>query len=106
MSPLDRGSAHSHRVYDFREQIHQLTSVPTVRQKVIGLSKGKLAAELDSTRFGTLGVKKDCKFTMIGTPESDTFKDPSEVKATVSPTGPPPPPPGSGHGHETELTYC
>lgn len=67
-------------MYDFRAQIEQLTAVPAVRQKLIGLTKGKLSAELDSTRFGTLGVKPNVKFTMIGTPEDMSFKDPGEVK--------------------------
>jgi len=67
------------RVYDFRAQIQSLTEVPPVRQKLIGLTKGKLSAELDSTRFGTLGVKNPCKFTMIGTPEDMSFKDPDSV---------------------------
>jgi len=67
-------------VYDFRAKIEALTAVPPVRQKLIGLTKGKLSAELDSTRFGTLGVKPGAKFTMIGTPEDLSFKDPSDVK--------------------------
>jgi ubiquitin-like domain-containing CTD phosphatase 1 len=67
------------RVYDFREQIQTLTAVPPVRQKLIGLTKGKLSAELDSTRFGTLGIKKGIKFTMIGTPEELSFKDPNDL---------------------------
>ncbi|KAK1925545.1 HAD-like domain-containing protein [Papiliotrema laurentii] len=66
-------------VYDFREQIQTLTAVPPVRQKLIGLTKGKLSAELDSTRFGTLGIKKGIKFTMIGTPEELSFKDPNDL---------------------------
>ena len=69
-----------HRVYDFRAQIQALTAVPPVRQKLIGLTKGKLSAELDSTRFGSLGIKPSCKFTMVGTPQELSFKDPSEVK--------------------------
>jgi hypothetical protein len=68
------------RVFDFRAVIHSLTAVPPVRQKLIGLTKGKLSAELDSTRFGSLGVKDGGKFAMIGTPEQMSFKDPSEVK--------------------------
>ena len=68
------------RVYDFRAQIEALTAVPPVRQKLIGLTKGKLSAELDSKRFGTLSVKHGVKFTMIGTPEDLSFKDPSDVK--------------------------
>ena len=30
---------------------------------------------MDSVRFGVLGVKNGIKFTMIGTPEADSFKD-------------------------------
>lgn len=68
------------RVYDFRVQIQALTAVPLVRQKLIGLTKGKLSTELDSTRFGSLGVKPNAKFTLIGTPEELSFKDPHQVK--------------------------
>ncbi|ORY28457.1 HAD-like domain-containing protein [Naematelia encephala] len=67
-------------LYDFRAKLETLTAVPAASQKIIGLTKGKLSAELDSTRFGALGVKKGCKFTMIGTPEAQVFKDPSLVK--------------------------
>jgi ubiquitin-like domain-containing CTD phosphatase 1 len=74
-----RSESDSFRVYDFRALIQSLTSVPPVRQKLIGLSKGKLSTDLDAARFGTLGVKRGCKFTMIGTPEELSFKDPSEV---------------------------
>ena len=59
--------------------IQSLTNVPPVRQKLIGLTKGKLPVELDPTRFGTLGVKDGTKFTMIGTPEDLSFKDPHEI---------------------------
>lgn len=68
------------RVYDFRAQIENLTNVPPERQKLIGLTKGKLSAELDSARFGTLGVKKGVRFTMVGTPAELSFKDPSQLK--------------------------
>jgi hypothetical protein len=68
-----------HRVYDFRNLIHGLTRVPPARQKLIGLSKGKLPPEADPLRFATLGIKKGCKFTMIGTPEELSFKDPKDV---------------------------
>jgi ubiquitin-like domain-containing CTD phosphatase 1 len=66
-------------VYDFRNLIHGLTRVPPARQKLIGLSKGKLPPEADPVRFATLGIKKGCKFTMIGTPEELSFKDPKDV---------------------------
>lgn len=67
-------------MYDFRQRLTELTNVPPDRQKLIGLTKGKLSVELDSARFGTLGVKPQCKFTMIGTPEELSFKDPSDAK--------------------------
>ena len=51
-----------------------------MRQKIIGLTNGKLSAELDSTRFGVLGAKDGSKFTMIGTPEEMSFKDRYDVK--------------------------
>jgi ubiquitin-like domain-containing CTD phosphatase 1 len=67
-------------VFDFREKIYTLTEVPAERQKLIGLTKGKLAAEHDASRFGTLGIKSGIKFTMIGTPVKDSFKDPKDVR--------------------------
>ncbi|WWC70743.1 HAD hydrolase, family IIID [Kwoniella pini CBS 10737] len=63
-------------VYDFRDRISQLTGVPPDGQKLINLlpgSKGKLSAEHDATRFGTLGIKKGTKFIMIGTRKEDRF---------------------------------
>lgn len=65
-------------MYDFRREIEGLTEVPPERQKLVGLIKGsgKLSSDLDGTRFASLGVKQgDVKFTMIGTPEDQTFKD-------------------------------
>ena len=77
---LDNVNGADERVYDFRERIQTLTNVPPLRQKLVGLTKGKLSSELDSTRFGTLGVKKGLvKFTMIGTPEGLDFRDPDRV---------------------------
>lgn len=69
-------------MYDFRNLILGLTRVPPARQKLIGLSKGKLPPEADPLRFATLGIKKGCKFTMIGTPEELSFKDPKDVFLT------------------------
>ena len=57
-----------------------MTSVPPERQKLIGLTKGKLPPSSDSERFGNAGIPHKpgvIKFTMIGTPEKDTFKDPT-----------------------------
>jgi ubiquitin-like domain-containing CTD phosphatase 1 len=67
------------RVFDFRNKILELTNVPFARQKLVGLLKGasKITEEMDATRFGSLGVKDGVvKFTMIGTPEAQSFKDP------------------------------
>ena len=67
-------------MYDFRERIYGLTEVPSERQKLIGLTKGKLGAEHDASRFGTLGLKTQMKLTMIGTTLKDSFKDPKDVR--------------------------
>lgn len=72
------------RIYDFKETIHTLTRVPIAVQKIIGLTKGKLSPEMDSKRFGSLGLKRPggagvIKFTLVGTPEELRFKDPGEV---------------------------
>lgn len=66
-------------MYDFRRAIQDLTNVPPDRQKLVGLVKGsgKLSNDLDGMRFGNLETKKgDVKFTMIGTPEDQSFVDP------------------------------
>jgi hypothetical protein len=66
------------RVYDFRTTISNLTNVPPERQKVVGLLRGslKLSNEVDTIRFGNLSLKEGVvKFTMIGTPEDQSFRD-------------------------------
>lgn len=66
------------RVYDFRTTISTLTNVPPERQKVVGLLRGslKLSNEVDTIRFGNLSLKDGVvKFTMIGTPEDQSFRD-------------------------------
>lgn len=75
-------------MYDLRKTIDGLTNVPPDRQKVIGLLKGqsKLSSELDGTRFGNLALKEGVvKFTLIGTPEDQTFKDTLRKDTPVSP---------------------
>ncbi|TXT15870.1 hypothetical protein VHUM_00373 [Vanrija humicola] len=69
-------------VYDLRAQIATLTSVPPDAQKILGLVRGKLGGDVDGTRIGTLGVKPNAKFTLVGTPEHLRFKERE---------GPPPP---------------
>ncbi|OWZ65226.1 HAD hydrolase, family IIID [Cryptococcus neoformans] len=66
-------------VYDFREKIASLTSIPPDAQKLIGLSptvKGKLNASHDAMRFAHLGVKKGGKFVLVGTKVEERFVDP------------------------------
>ncbi|KGB74938.2 HAD hydrolase family IIID [Cryptococcus deuterogattii R265] len=66
-------------VYDFRERIASLTSVPPDAQKLIGLSsavKGKLNASHDAMRFAHLGVKNGGKFVLVGTKVEERFIDP------------------------------
>ncbi|KAL1412797.1 hypothetical protein Q8F55_000545 [Vanrija albida] len=69
-------------VYDLRTQIETLTSVPPDAQKILGLVRGKLGGDVDGVRIGTLGVKPNAKFTLVGTPEHLRFKERE---------GPPPP---------------
>jgi hypothetical protein len=53
------------RVYDFRKTISKLTNVPPERQKLVGLLHGR-----------NLSLKEGVvKFTMIGTPEDQSFKE-------------------------------
>jgi hypothetical protein len=66
------------RVYDFRKTISKLTNVPPERQKLVGLLHGslKISNEMDPVRFGNLSLKEGVvKFTMIGTPEDQSFKE-------------------------------
>eukprot|EP01006_Ploeotia_vitrea_P034854 TRINITY_DN65807_c5_g1_i1.p1 TRINITY_DN65807_c5_g1~~TRINITY_DN65807_c5_g1_i1.p1 ORF type:complete len:384 (-),score=49.09 TRINITY_DN65807_c5_g1_i1:168-1319(-) len=54
-------------VLDVKTQIKAFTNVLPDRQKIVGLTKGKLAP--DDTQLCKLGLKKDQRFMMIGTPE-------------------------------------
>lgn len=79
---LSREELTTNRVYDLRTQIETLTSVPPDAQKILGLVRGKLGGDVDGVRIGTLGVKPNAKFTLVGTPEHLRFKERE---------GPPPP---------------
>lgn len=63
---------------ELASRIHVLTQVPADRQKYIGLSKVKPADNGDKP-FTVLRVKDGARFTMIGTPEKDTFVDPKHM---------------------------
>ncbi len=68
-------------MFDFRQKIYSLTQVKPESQKLIGLVKGKLPAKDDLQRFGSLGLSHSrVKFTMVGTPEEESFElcEPSE----------------------------
>ncbi|TFK76360.1 HAD subfamily IIID h [Pluteus cervinus] len=69
--------AESDRVFDLKNVIHNLTRVPPERQKILGLVKGKLPPEQE--RIGDLRIGGK-KFTLIGTPEGDEIKDPSQLE--------------------------
>ncbi|KAF8911046.1 HAD-like domain-containing protein [Gymnopilus junonius] len=80
--------ADSDRLFDLKTAIYNLTKVPSERQKILGFVKGKLPP--DQTRIQP--TKIDCasselfivptkRFTLIGTPEGDEIKDPSQLES-------------------------
>ncbi|KAF9527031.1 HAD subfamily IIID h [Crepidotus variabilis] len=71
--------AESDRVYDLKVALHGLTRVPQERQKILGLVKGKVPP--DQTPIAQLSLASGKKFTLIGTPEGDEIKDPSELES-------------------------
>ncbi|KZT26639.1 HAD IIID h [Neolentinus lepideus HHB14362 ss-1] len=66
------------RVFDLKAALQNLTNVPLERQKIIGLVKGKLPA--DDVCVGELKLVSGKKFTLIGTPQGDEIKDPSQLE--------------------------
>ncbi|TFK54646.1 HAD IIID h [Heliocybe sulcata] len=66
------------RVFDLKAALQSLTNVPPERQKIIGLVKGKLPA--DDVCMGDLKLSIGKKFTLIGTPQGDEIKDPSQLE--------------------------
>ncbi|PPQ93229.1 hypothetical protein CVT25_015227 [Psilocybe cyanescens] len=69
----------SDRLYDLKTAIYSLTKVPTERQKILGFVKGKLPP--DQVRISELPILPTKKFTVIGTPEGDEIKDPSQLES-------------------------
>lgn len=69
-------------MYDLRAQIEAQTSVPPPAQKILGLGKAKLSAQVDGSRLAAVGIKNGARFQMVGTPEHLRFKERE---------GPPPP---------------
>lgn len=70
--------ADSDRVFDLKTALYNLTKVPPERQKILGLVKGKLPP--DQGRIADLRLITGKKFTLIGTPEGDEIKDPSQLE--------------------------
>ncbi|KAL0568077.1 hypothetical protein V5O48_013921 [Marasmius crinis-equi] len=75
--PYSLDIADSDRVFDLKTAIHDLTRVPPERQKILGLVKGKLPP--DQGRISELKLVTGKKFTLLGTPEGDEIKDPSQL---------------------------
>jgi len=76
--PFTLNIANSDRVFDLKSAIHNLTKVPPERQKILGLVKGKLPP--DQGRMADLRLVPGKKFTLVGTPEGDEIKDPSQLE--------------------------
>ncbi|KAA1469377.1 HAD IIID h [Dentipellis sp. KUC8613] len=76
--PYTLDIAESDRVFDLKAALFSLTNVPPDRQKILGLVKGKLPP--DEERVGDLKIVSGKKFTLIGTPEGDEIKDPSQLE--------------------------
>ncbi|KAH0583689.1 hypothetical protein H2248_009298 [Termitomyces sp. 'cryptogamus'] len=70
--------ADSDRVFDLKAAIQTLTRVPPERQKILGLVKGKLPPDQD--RISDLRLVSGKKFVLVGTPEGDEIKDPSQLE--------------------------
>ncbi|TEB36442.1 HAD-superfamily subfamily IIID h [Coprinellus micaceus] len=72
------------RVFDLKTALHDLTKVPAERQKILGLVKGKLppdqALVLVPAQPPTSSLAPGKKFTLVGTPEGDEIKDPSQLE--------------------------
>ncbi|KAF8965209.1 HAD-like domain-containing protein [Flammula alnicola] len=71
--------ADSDRLFDLKTALHNLTKVPNERQKILGLIKGKLPP--DETRISDLRLLTGKKFTLVGTPEGEEIKDPSQLES-------------------------
>ncbi|KAF5373937.1 hypothetical protein D9758_000865 [Tetrapyrgos nigripes] len=75
--PYALSIADTDRVLDLKTALYDLTKVPPDRQKILGLVKGKLPA--DQVTIADLNLPTGKKFTLLGTPEGDEIKDPSQL---------------------------
>ncbi|PSR83039.1 hypothetical protein PHLCEN_2v5843 [Hermanssonia centrifuga] len=76
--PFTLQIAETDRVFDFKTMLHNLTKVPPERQKILGLIKGKLPS--DEVLIQDLKLVPGKKFTLVGTPQGDEIKDPSQLE--------------------------
>ncbi|KAI0690580.1 HAD IIID h [Cytidiella melzeri] len=70
--------AGSDRVFDLKSALYSLTDVPPERQKILGLVKGKLPS--DEVAIADLKLVPGKKFSLIGTPQGNEIKDPSQIE--------------------------
>ncbi|KIM86178.1 hypothetical protein PILCRDRAFT_816102 [Piloderma croceum F 1598] len=76
--PFTLDIAESDRVFDLKAALQSLTDIPPERQKILGLVKGKLPP--DQERVADLKLVAGKKFTLIGTPQGNEIKDPSQLE--------------------------
>ncbi|KAH9832936.1 HAD subfamily IIID h [Rhodofomes roseus] len=76
--PFGLDIAESDRVDDLKALLQSLTDVPPERQKILGLVKGKLPP--DEETIGNLKLTSGKKFSLVGTPQGQEIKDPSQLE--------------------------
>ncbi|KAI0722407.1 HAD subfamily IIID h [Fomitopsis betulina] len=76
--PFQLDIAESDRVDDLKALLQSMTDVPPERQKILGLVKGKLPP--DDETIANLKLTTGKKFTLIGTPQGQEIKDPSQLE--------------------------
>jgi len=75
---FDLEIAESDRVFDLKAKIQKLTNVPTDRQKIVGLVKGRLPP--DEARIGDLQLIALKRFMLVGTPAGQELRDPDALE--------------------------
>ncbi|KZT69795.1 HAD-superfamily subfamily IIID h [Daedalea quercina L-15889] len=76
--PFELDVAESDRVDDLKALLQSLTDVPPERQKILGLVKGKQPP--DEETIANLKLVSGRKFTLVGTPQGQEIKDPSQLE--------------------------
>lgn len=60
-----------------KSTLEELTSVPSERQKLLNLIKGKLPP--DSAVLSSLNLKENHAFMLMGTPDAELLREPSDA---------------------------